>query len=217
MTDKSELLTATDETIDNAVKYADPMVLRGLLYQLTGDESIAATQATTAYVKDSKPDSASKDFALVQSKADISNASEVAMIQSKAAAFLKSYRDQGAPDIPCGPPERLPRSLSLVAGSDIPASELEMWLEQLALDPWARGLVWQDPPPSQDLRKFVVAVIGAGMGGLNAAVQLKHAKIPYFVIEKNGEVGGTWYENQYPGARVDSPSRTYTHIYGVDF
>ena len=48
MTDKSELLTATDETIDNAVKYADSMVLRGLLYQLTGDESIAATQATTA-------------------------------------------------------------------------------------------------------------------------------------------------------------------------
>jgi 4-hydroxyacetophenone monooxygenase len=217
MTDKSELLTATDETIDNAVKYADPMVFRGLLYQLTGDESIAATLATTAYIRDSKPDSASKDFALVQSKADVSNASEVAMIQSKAAAFLKSYRDQGAPDIPCGPPERLPRSLSLVTGSDIPASELEMWLEQLALDPWARGLVWQGPPPSQDLRKFVVAVIGAGMGGLNAAVQLKHAGIPYFVIEKNDEVGGTWYENQYPGARVDSPSRTYTHIYGVDF
>jgi 4-hydroxyacetophenone monooxygenase len=217
MTNKSELLTATDETIDDAVKYADPMVLRGLLYQLTGDESIAATQATTADTRDSEPESASKDFALVQSKADISNPSDLAMIQSKAAAFLKSYRDEGAPEIPCGPPERLRRSLSLVAGSDIPASELEMWLEQLALDPWARGLVWLDPPPSEDLQKFVVAVIGAGMGGLNAAVILKHAGIPYFVIEKNDEVGGTWYENQYPGARVDSPSRTYTHIYGVDF
>ena len=217
MTGKSELLTATDETIDDVVKYADPMVLRGLLYQLTGDESIAATQATTAQIRDSEPDRASKDFALVQSKADVSKPSDLAMIQSKAAAFLKSYREQGAPDIPCGLPERLRRSLSLVAGTDIPASELEMWLEQLALDPWARGLVWQDPPPSQDLRKFVVAVIGAGMGGLNVAVQLKHAGIPYFVIEKNDEVGGTWYENRYPGARVDSPSRTYTHIYGVDF
>ncbi len=217
MTDKSELLTATDEIIDDAVKYADPMVLRGLLYQLTGDESIAATQATTAQIRDSEPDSASKDFALVQSKADVSDPSDLAMIQSKAAAFLKFYRDQGAPNIPCGSPERLSRSLSLVAGTDIPASELEMWLEQLALDPWARGVVWPDPPPSEDLRKFVVAVIGAGMGGLNAAVQLKHAGIPYFVIEKNDEVGGTWYENRYPGARVDSPSRTYTHIYGVDF
>jgi 4-hydroxyacetophenone monooxygenase len=217
MTDKSELLTATDETIDEAVKYADPMVLRGLLYQLTGDESVAATQATMADIRHSEPGSASKELALVQSKVDVSDPSEVAMIQSKAATFLKSYRDKGAPDIPCGPPERLPRSLSLVAGTDIPTSELEMWLEQLALDPWARGLVWQDLPPSADLRNFVVAVIGAGMGGLNAAVQLKHAGIPYFVIEKNDEVGGTWYENQYPGARVDSPSRTYTHIYGVDF
>jgi 4-hydroxyacetophenone monooxygenase len=217
MTHRSELLTATDETIDDAVKYADPMVLRGLLYQLTGDESVAATQATTADARDAEPDRASKDFALVQSKTDVANPADLAMIRSKAAAFLKSYRRQGAPDIPCGPPERLPRSLSLVAGTDIPASELEMWLEQLALDPWARGLVWQDPPPSEDLGKFVVAVIGAGMGGLNAAVVLKHAGIPFLVIEKNDEVGGTWYENQYPGARVDSPSRTYTHIYGVDF
>jgi hypothetical protein len=125
MTDKSELLTATDETIDDVVKYADPMVLRGLLYQLTGDESIAATQATTAQIRDSEPDRASKDFALVQSKADVSKPSDLAMIQSKAAAFLKSYREQGAPDIPCGLPERLRRSLSLVAGTDIPASELE--------------------------------------------------------------------------------------------
>ena len=30
-------------------------------------------------------------------------------------------------------------------------------------------------------------------------------------------MGGTWYENRYPGARVDSPSRIYTHIYGAQF
>src|SRR5271155_50227 len=207
MTERSELLTATDEMIDDAVKYADPMVLRGLLYQLTGDESIAATEVATTTSK-----------ALFNAEiANVSNPSDVALIQSKAAAFLKSYRDQGAGDIPYGPPERLPRSLNLAAGTDLPASEFELWLEQLALDPWARGLLWQQPPPAQDLRKFIVAVIGAGMGGLNAAVQMKHAGIPYFVIEKNDEVGGTWYENQYPGARVDSPSRTYTHTYGVDF
>ena len=45
MTVRSELLTATDETIDDAVRHADPMVLRGLLYQLTGDESIAANSS----------------------------------------------------------------------------------------------------------------------------------------------------------------------------
>ena len=37
------------------------------------------------------------------------------------------------------------------------------------------------------------------------------------MIEKNSGVGGTWFENRYPGARVDSPSRTYTHTFGADF
>ena len=62
-----------------------------------------------------------------------------------------------------------------------------------------------------------MTVIGAGLGGLNAALMLKRAGIPYTVIEKNSGVGGTWYENRYPGARVDTPSRCYTHIFGADF
>ena len=37
------------------------------------------------------------------------------------------------------------------------------------------------------------------------------------MIEKNSGVGGTWFENRYPGARVDSPSRTYTHTFGADY
>src|SRR5262249_23049675 len=60
-------------------------------------------------------------------------------------------------------------------------------------------------------------VIGAGMGGLNAAVHLRNAGIPFTVLEKNPNVGGTWYENRYPGARVDTPSRIYTHVFGADF
>jgi 4-hydroxyacetophenone monooxygenase len=127
MNEKSELLTASDEMIDDVVKYADPMVLRGLVYQLTGDQSIAATKATMADIKHSEASNASKELAIAQSKADLSDPADVAMIQSKAAAFLKAYRDQGAPRIPCGSPERLSRSLSLAAGADIPASELEMW------------------------------------------------------------------------------------------
>src|SRR5262249_29446544 len=153
-----ELLNATDEMIDDAVKYADPMVLRGLVYQLTGDESIAATRATVADIKHSEASNASKELAIVQSKADVSDPAQVTMIQAKAAAFLKLYRDKGAPDIPCGTPERISRSLNLCAGADIPASEFEMWVEQLALDPWARSLVWSDPPASQDVQKFAVAV-----------------------------------------------------------
>jgi len=202
MSERSELLAASDETIDDAVSYADPMVLRGLLYQLTGDESVATVETAPA---------GPNQVMTVPGRSDL------ALLRSKASAFLKSYRDRGAPDIDCGPPERLLRSLSLAAGVEIPECERELWVEQLALDPWARSLIWPEPPAAGDLRDFKVAVIGAGMGGLNAAVQLKRAGIPCFVLEKNSDVGGTWYENRYPGARVDSPSRTYTHLYGVDF
>lgn len=204
MTVRHELRDATDETIDDAVKYADPMVLRGLLYQLTGDEGVAAAEVATTVL----------GFAEAKGPASPSVA---ALLQSKAAEFLKSYRDGGADDLPIGPAERLPRSLGLAAGVDLAASELEMWLEQLALDPWARGLVWREQPRPERLREFSVAVIGAGAGGLGAAVQLKQAGVPYVVIEKNSGVGGTWFENRYPGARVDSPSRMYTHTFGADF
>ncbi len=204
MAKRPELLEASDATIEDAVQYADPLVLRGILYQLTGDESLASVSVGTF----------GAGFVQV---AAVTDPADVELIRSKAADFLKAYRDSGADDIPIGPQDRLPRSLSLAAGTEVPAAELDMWLEELAIDPWARSLEWTKPPAAEALESFSVVVIGAGMAGLNAAVQLEHAGIPFTVLEKNSGVGGTWYENRYPGARVDSPSRNYTHTYGVDF
>jgi 4-hydroxyacetophenone monooxygenase len=193
----SELLEAGDATIDDAVQHADPMVLRGLLHQLTGDEEVAAIRPTPQVGIDA---------------AKLVDASDIACLRARAAAFLKAHRDAGgAPDL--GPSERLPRSLALAAGvAAVPEEDLELWLEELALDPYVRGLAPVAAPAD-----FSVVVIGAGMGGINVAVQLAHAGIDFTIVEKNRGVGGTWYENRYPGARVDSPSRTYSHIAGVDF
>jgi cation diffusion facilitator CzcD-associated flavoprotein CzcO len=105
----------------------------------------------------------------------------------------------------------------MIYGAKIPDHEIGMYVEELALDPWARGLEWTAKPKGKALTDFSVTIIGAGMGGLNAAIQLGRAGIPYTVIEKNAGVGGTWYENRYPGARVDTPSRSYTHLFGADF
>jgi 4-hydroxyacetophenone monooxygenase len=138
------------------------------------------------------------------------------MVRHKAANFLKAYRDRGAGEIGIGPEDRLASSVALTLGHEPEAGALDMWLEELAINPWARGLEWDSEPPPH-LNDFSVTVIGAGMGGLNAAIQLKRAGIPFRVIEKNPGVGGTWYENRYPGARVDTPSRLYTHLFGVDF
>jgi 4-hydroxyacetophenone monooxygenase len=195
-----ELLAASDAEIDESVTFTDTMALRGLIYQLTADEELAELKVEKVRVF----------FADAYAPADEDGA---ALIRRKAAAFLKSYRDAGAGPIGPGPRARLPKSLALSAGEELNADELPMWIEETAIDRWARKPE-ADVPPNPD---FTVAVIGAGMGGLCAAVQLGKAGIPYFIIEKNSEVGGTWYENRYPGARVDTPSRAYTHIFGADF
>ena len=208
MTTRPELLAASDETITGALQFADPMVLRGLLYQLTGDEELEGMGTVSAQAG-AGPRAAAKQVLADPADADA--------IRDKAAAFLKRHRDAGAGEISPGPKERLRRSLSLTAGADVPLAELDMWVEQLALDPYARGLEWSRTPSPERLSGFSVVVIGAGMGGLNAAVQLRRAGVPFTVLEKNSEVGGTWYENRYPGARVDTPSRTYTHIFGAGF
>jgi 4-hydroxyacetophenone monooxygenase len=204
-TQRTELLGASDEQIDEVVQFADPMVMRGLLYQLTGDERFAEMALAATRGRFGNEAIA------------IANPDDLAFLRARAASFLKEYRDSGAGPLDPGPRERLPRSLALIAGKTIPEDELELWLEELALDPWVRGLTWDEQPAPERLEGFSVVVIGAGMGGLNAAVQLKRAGIPYTVLEKNTGVGGTWFENRYPGARVDSPSRAYTHLFGVDY
>ena len=44
-------------------------------------------------------------------------------------------------------------------------------------------------------------------------MNLQAAGIPFTVLEKNVTVGGTWYDNHYPGAGVDTPN----HLYSFSF
>jgi 4-hydroxyacetophenone monooxygenase len=202
---RQELLAASDAEIDEAIAFADPIVLRGLLYQLTGDEAIAAIPDTIAMMG---------IFGMVPT---ITDPEHIALLRGRAAELLKAYRDAGADDCPLGPESRLRRSMELACGGRFADGEYEMWREQLALDPMARGLTWPKVPGDAERDNFLVAVIGAGLGGFNAAIHLKAAGIPFVVIEKNSSVGGTWHENRYPGARLDTLSRIYFHIFGIDY
>ena len=62
-----------------------------------------------------------------------------------------------------------------------------------------------------------MVIIGAGMSGILAAHRLKQAGVPYTIVEKNGDVGGTWFENTYPGARVDSSNHAYSYSFAQKF
>jgi cation diffusion facilitator CzcD-associated flavoprotein CzcO len=59
-----------------------------------------------------------------------------------------------------------------------------------------------------------VAIVGAGFAGLGAAIKLKQAGIDDLVLlERAGDVGGTWQANRYPGCQCDIPS----HLYSFSF
>jgi cation diffusion facilitator CzcD-associated flavoprotein CzcO len=59
-----------------------------------------------------------------------------------------------------------------------------------------------------------VAIVGAGFGGLCMAIQLLACGERNFVVlEKADEVGGTWRDNQYPGAECDVQSHLYSYSF----
>ena len=56
---------------------------------------------------------------------------------------------------------------------------------------------------------YEVIVIGAGVAGIYQIKLLADLGVNATVLEAAGDLGGTWYANRYPGARLDSESYTY--------
>ncbi len=59
-----------------------------------------------------------------------------------------------------------------------------------------------------------VLIVGAGFGGVAAAIELRrHGIDEITILEKASELGGTWFYNRYPGAACDVPSHLYSFSY----
>lgn len=59
----------------------------------------------------------------------------------------------------------------------------------------------------ENLRPVSVIVIGAGFSGIYCGVRIPERlrNVNLKIYEKNAGVGGTWYENRYPGCACDIP------------
>ena len=60
--------------------------------------------------------------------------------------------------------------------------------------------------------EFEVVIVGAGFGGIGAAIQLN--KLGYqnlLIVDRERDLGGTWHVNRYPGLACDIPSSTYSY------
>ncbi len=59
---------------------------------------------------------------------------------------------------------------------------------------------------------FDAIIVGAGFGGIGAAIQLKRLGYDNFIVlDREDDLGGTWHVNHYPGVAVDIPSTTYSY------
>jgi 4-hydroxyacetophenone monooxygenase len=131
----------------------------------------------------------------------------------RAAVFeaLRDLRD-GRIEVPPPPgADELIRMVSISLGEQVPPEYGRPMAEEAGFVPredvgWSAGR-----PAAAD--QLSVLVIGAGPSGLAVAATLARLGIEHTIFEKNPEVGGVWWENDYPGAGVDTP----THMYSLSF
>src|SRR3954468_19982713 len=65
----------------------------------------------------------------------------------------------------------------------------------------------------RSMRRADVVIIGAGFGGVCAAIRCRKAGLSFVVLEKGDSPGGVWRDNGYPGACCDVPSLLYSYSF----
>ena len=132
------------------------------------------------------------------------------LVREAAARELRKWFGGAEPAMPSPPGELLREMMSVSLGEDIAPDYIPMIRHELGMaDEQANdGAASSVAPPG-----FTALIIGAGISGLCAAIELAKAGIPYVIVERSGELGGVWFENRYPGAACDVPS----HLYSFSF
>jgi|TARA_B110000967_G_scaffold98854_1_gene101565 4-hydroxyacetophenone monooxygenase len=106
----------------------------------------------------------------------------------------------------------LKRMMSYVVGSAVSDQYIPMMLEDInlvskPLNPQSKGA------NSQNADNFSILIVGAGMSGILMGIKLLELGISVKIYEKNSDVGGTWFENSYPGCRVDIANHFYSYSF----
>ena len=137
--------------------------------------------------------------------------------EDKAAArkialeVIADYRDRGCPEPEPIGADLLQEMMQWLVCEPVAEEYVPMLGEEMELDGRdARAIPTLDAATREE---FGVVVIGCGESGLLAGIRLKEAGIPFTIVEKNTGVGGTWWQNTYPGARVDVGNHFYCYSF----
>jgi len=131
-----------------------------------------------------------------------------AAVRKIALEVIADYRDRGCQEPEPIGQELLQEMMQWLVCEPVPAEYVPMLLEEMELDGTDSRAVLGTPADN-----FPVVVIGCGESGLLAGIRLKEAGIPFTIVEKNEGVGGTWWQNSYPGARVDVGNHFYCYSF----
>jgi 4-hydroxyacetophenone monooxygenase len=195
-----EPITEDDAFLVQALEHASVATLMMAIVHLTGDASLLRGP-----IRPRKPLPGEADGGL--------SVEDKAAVRAVALDALRDYRDRGGTLPPLPSPETIREMMSFLVGEQVSDEYVPMFLDEMRLDGGASyDVAWNDVAVERRAG-FRVLVIGAGMSGLLAAIRLEQAGVPYVVIEKNDDIGGTWLENAYPGCRVDVANHFYCYSF----
>jgi 4-hydroxyacetophenone monooxygenase len=183
----------TETVIRGALEFANLNVLRMAVYQVTRDPELAKMTTVTNPLRGG----ALYEYLLDPKYHD--------RMKDKAVEYLLAEHQPTAK--PSDTDVR--RMMDLMTGIPVSDERFAFGREELALEEVPRGAAWTNNERPTLPADFSVTIIGAGASGLAAAVQFERLGIPYVIYERQDDLGGTWYLNQYPDARVDTTSFLY--------
>jgi 4-hydroxyacetophenone monooxygenase len=129
-------------------------------------------------------------------------------IRGEALEVIAAWQRGDLAPAPAPTPERMAQMLAMSLGELLPDGFGDLLAEEMGhVD---RHVDIGSPETGSGLE---VLVVGAGLSGVVAAIEMKRSGVQFTVVEKDAAPGGTWYENCYPGAGVDTPS----HLYSLSF
>lgn len=187
-----------------AMADADLRVLLMCLFQLTGDRRWL-----------SPPYQPQRDVRLI--------ADEHAGLPPEVADDIR----HAAIDLLAGPPDGGPIEAAIGDPGDDLMVEMMRWCMAEPIDegyaPMFRedlGLTdrnpqWSDGRPERVDRRTLI--VGAGATGIILGKRLLDLGIPFTIVERADDVGGTWRDNVYPGAAVDTPNHAYSFSTGTRY
>ncbi|GAB5451659.1 MAG: NAD(P)/FAD-dependent oxidoreductase [Halioglobus sp.] len=201
MNDRTTLQDADDEVLSRALAEAHVPALMAAITHITG-----STEHLRGAIRPVVIPLAEEEDGLTEDQRNEARA--------LALQLLRNYRDAGCPPLTAPDDAKIEETMAYVTGTPIPAEQKVYMREELNLFGEDRRRV--EIPSATIPANFRVLIIGAGMSGILAAVRLRETGIPFLMVEKNPEIGGTWYENTYPGCQVDSANHLYNYSFAPE-